>query len=88
MQTALQQLNEAFKTEGIAPLEMRSPLEPMTDLKIQINFCTEAHCFEPIYAKVLNTQDQHPPNIYHLKITAMAQQDRAVIDQWVGQMQS
>jgi class 3 adenylate cyclase len=65
-----------------------STLQPMTDLKLQINFCTEAHCFEPIYAKVLSTADNHPVNIYDLKITAMAEQDREIIDQWVGEMES
>lgn len=57
-------------------------IAPMTDLKIQLDFCTEAHCFGSIYAKVLKATDQHPANIYDLKITAMAEEDRNIIEQW------
>lgn len=69
-------------------VELESALDPMTDLKIMINFCTEAHCFEPIYAKVLKDQHRHTPNIYDLNITAMAHEDRDLIDKWVAAMES
>ncbi len=62
-----------------------SALEPMTDVKLQINFCTEAHCFEPIYGKILNHMATDVPNTYELKITAMTQEDRNLIDKWVGE---
>jgi len=69
-------------------VELASNIDPLTDLKLQINFCTEAHCFAPIYAKVLHARNQQTPNIYDLKITAMAQEDRQVIDRWVNEMES
>lgn len=65
-------------------VEMESVLEPLTDLKIMINFCTEAHCFEPVYAKVLNDRQPDMSNVYNVNITGMAHQDRHVIDKWVA----
>lgn len=69
-------------------VELESAIAPMTDLKIMINFCTEAHCFEPIYAKVIKDQHHHRPNIYELSITSMVYEDRDVIDKWVATMES
>jgi adenylate cyclase len=62
-----------------------SPVDPMTDLKIQVNFCTEAHCFEPIYGKVLRPIEGALRNTYEMKITAMAEEDQELIDKWVGE---
>ncbi len=66
-------------------VEFESVLEPMTDLKIQVNFCTEAHCFEPIYGKILGRMDAALPNTYDLKITAITQEDREIIEKWVDE---
>ena len=63
--------------------ESGSPVAPMSDLKIQVNFCTEAHCFEPIYGKILHLMETASPNTYEMKITAMAEEDREIIDQWI-----
>jgi class 3 adenylate cyclase len=67
-------------------VELESAVAPMSDLKIQISFCSEAHCFDPIYAKVLDNTDPLPPNVYDLKITAMAQVDRDMVNQWVSEL--
>lgn len=69
-------------------LAMGHRLDPMTDLRLQINFCTEAHCFEPIYAKVLKADDEKHPGEYDIKITAMDQNDRDTIDHWIKEMES
>ena len=57
-------------------------LEPLTDVKVQLNFCAEAHCFDPIYAKVLDTQSQPSATINHLRITAIQPADREIITRW------
>lgn len=62
---------------------LASSIDPMTDLKIQINFCTEAHCFEPIYAKVLALKQEGMNATHRIKITAMAQEDRDIMESWV-----
>jgi len=66
-------------------VEFESALEPMTDLKLQLNFCTEAHCFEPIYGKILSRMTAGMPFSYEMKITSMAQEDRDIINKWVGE---
>ena len=63
-------------------VEFESALDPMTDLKIQVNFCTEAHCFEPMYGKILSRMEVELPNTYEMKITAMAKEDRDIIYKW------
>jgi len=58
------------------------PLAPLTDVKIQLNFCTEAHCFGPIYAKAIETCDpEHKPSC-RLRITSIAPEDRDILDGW------
>ena len=65
-------------------VELDSELAPLTDLKLQVNFCVEAHCFEPIYGKILNGPEMNLPNTYEMKITAISQEDLDIIDKWVG----
>lgn len=66
-------------------VEFEAALDPMTDLKVQVNFCTEAHCFEPIYGKILSRMEVETQNTYEMKITAMTQEDRDIIEKWVGE---
>jgi len=62
------------------------PLAPLTDIKIQLDFCTEAHCFGPIYAKAIETCDPaHKPSC-RLRITAIAQPDRDILDGWMADL--
>ena len=62
------------------------PLAPLTDVKIQLDFCTEAHCFSPIYAKAVETCDPaHKPSC-RLRITAIAQEDRDILDGWAADL--
>ena len=60
------------------------PLQPLTDIKVQLNFCVEAHCFNAFYAKVIDTETQGSETINHLRITAMNPDDRKVINQWTA----
>jgi class 3 adenylate cyclase len=69
-------------------VELESALDPMTDLKIMINFCTEVHCFEPVYAKVMKHQNHHMTNTFDLSITAMNHEDFDIIENWVEIMSS
>ncbi len=60
------------------------PLSPLTDVKIQLNFCTEAHCFGPIYAKSIENCDPQYKPYCLMRITAIAQEDRDILDSWVN----
>lgn len=58
--------------------------EPMTDVKLKFDFCTEAHCFEDVYAKVMSVKEtNHEPGAVDLRITSMNQKDREVINRWI-----
>lgn len=69
-------------SDDIWQVAVTPPLQPLTDVKIQLNFCAEAHCFDPIYAKVLETQSQASETINHLRITAIQPTDREIITRW------
>ena len=67
-------------------VRLESAVPPMSDLKLQLGFCIEAHCFDPIYAKVLDDGNPNPTHTYNLKITSMAQKDRDIINRWVSDL--
>ncbi|MCP4603200.1 MAG: adenylate/guanylate cyclase domain-containing protein, partial [Proteobacteria bacterium] len=46
-------LQENFIRASIDP-----PLEPLADIKLIFDFCTDAHCFDDIYAKVISVDRQ------------------------------
>jgi adenylate cyclase len=60
--------------------------EPMTDIKLAFEFCTEAHCFEEIYAKVLPPEDRQKKATHLLRITSIAPKDREVLKRWISEM--
>ncbi|MFO7750890.1 MAG: adenylate/guanylate cyclase domain-containing protein [Desulfobacteraceae bacterium] len=60
-------------------------LDPFTDVKIQFDFCLEAHCFEAIYAKCTECQAGGEKNRCKLRITAMEEKDRAIVKQWMAE---
>lgn len=64
------------------------PLEPLTDLKVQLNFCVEAHCFDAFYAKVLETGKKDLNHNNRLRITSMQPDDRKIINQWTKEVDS
>lgn len=60
-------------------------LEPFTDIKFKLDFCTDAHCFDDMYAKVLSVESDQNKKFNRLKITAMDEKDRHIINQWMEQ---
>jgi adenylate cyclase len=60
--------------------------EPMTDIKLGFDFCTEAHCFEDIYAKVLPPEDHEKTATHLLRITSIAPKDREILKKWISEM--
>jgi class 3 adenylate cyclase len=65
---------------------MDPPLEPMTDIKMVFDFCTEAHCFDDIYAKVLQAEDHGKTTTNQLRITSIASKDRDILKKWISEM--
>lgn len=65
---------------------MTPSLIPLTDVKIQLDFCSEAHCFGPIYAKAIDTCDSKRNSSCRLRITAITQQDRDILDGWAADL--
>lgn len=70
-------LNENLISATIDP-----PFEPLTDIRLIFDFCTNAHCFEEIYAKVLSVEDKDGQRIHVLSITAIDQEDREILNKW------
>lgn len=58
------------------------PLKAQTDLKLQLNFCAELHCFSPIYAKVIEKIERFDQPVFLLRITAMDAKDRQILQEW------
>jgi adenylate cyclase len=72
--------------EPLISASIDSPFEPMTDIKLVFDFCTEAHCFDDIYAKVLPAEGPEKGTTNHLRITSIAQKDRDILRKWISEM--
>ena len=59
---------------------------PRGNVKLQFVFCTEAHCFGDIYAKILSVEEDARAGtcLLDLHITAIPPQDRAILDRWTA----
>ena len=58
-------------------------LEPLTDIKLRFDFCTDAHCFEDIYAKVVSAEERETKHEYQLRITSINKEDRDILGKWI-----
>jgi adenylate cyclase len=61
-------------------------LEPLTDIKLIFDFCTDAHCFEDIYAKILSSEEQKDKIVNLLRITSINQKDRDILKKWISEI--
>jgi hypothetical protein len=69
-------------TEEAMTLSLPHPLPLRSDVKLQLDFCAEAHCFNPVYAKVTSTETKERHTIHHLRITSIDPEDQAILQQW------
>ena len=63
-------------------IELPNALPGQTQLKIQLQFCTEAHCFSDIYATVTETRGGASSQMHRIRITGIDPKDRQIMDQW------
>jgi adenylate cyclase len=66
-------------------IQTATPIETLTDVKLNFDFCLEAHCFDDIYAKCINSEPARDGHHARLHITSMAEKDRERIKEWVAQ---
>lgn len=59
------------------------PIDLYTDIKLNFNFCVEAHCFDDIYAKSTSTQMEQNQFCTKFSITAMGENDKNIIRKWM-----
>lgn len=71
--------------DGSLTADLGRPVKALSDLKIRFNFCVEAHCFEDIYAKVMEPPATGPEARHILEITSISQTDRAILEEWIEQ---
>ncbi|MCP4666007.1 MAG: adenylate/guanylate cyclase domain-containing protein [Deltaproteobacteria bacterium] len=71
--------------ENLIRASIDPPLEPLTDIKLIFDFCMEAHCFDDIYAKVIDLDRQKEKPTHHLSITSISQKDRKVVKKWISE---
>ena len=64
-------------------VRVERPLDRLTDVKLQFNFCTDAHCFDEIYAKVTATEKLKDEIVNRVAITSIDPKDRAVLQKWM-----
>ncbi|MEE4608957.1 MAG: hypothetical protein V2L15_08715, partial [Desulfobacteraceae bacterium] len=72
----------SMNDEGFS-VALDEPLPPQSQVKLRIQFCSDVHCFDDIYANVIQVDGEAPPFVHRLRITAMAQQDRELLDRWL-----
>ncbi|MBW2611569.1 MAG: adenylate/guanylate cyclase domain-containing protein [Deltaproteobacteria bacterium] len=59
------------------------PLRRRTDVKMKFDFCSEAHCFDEIYAKVKSTETSNGNAVSQFIITSINPKDRDILRRWV-----
>ena len=64
-------------------IELPRVLQPQTQLKIQLQFCTAVHCFSAMYGIVIGNQENESKNSHRLHMTSIDSRDRHIMDQWV-----
>ncbi len=69
--------------ENLIIASVRPSLEPLTDIKLIIHFCVDAHCFEDMYAKVVSVSEHKGQRVNHLKITSINPKDRDILKKWM-----
>lgn len=71
---------------GESSLEIDLPvrLDPLTDVKLQLVFCQDVHCFSDIYGKVLAVQAQNGRLRHRLRVTSMVPDDRKLLQKWIA----
>lgn len=63
-----------------------APVPPYTDVKLDLDFCIDAHCFEEIYAKAMEPEPGYDaPGHTRFTITAMGERDQALLATWMKQ---
>jgi class 3 adenylate cyclase len=63
---------------------LNEEIQPLTDIKIQFNFCTDIHCFSDIYAKTTEVTNSVHGAIHTMRITYINQEDRKILADWVA----
>jgi hypothetical protein len=62
------------------------PIAPLTDVKLNFNFCTDAHCFDDIYAKVIEINPEKENTISRFRITSMNPEDKRILNKWIKEV--
>jgi len=74
-----------FMDETQIHIQTTRPVAPLTDVRLNFDFCLEAHCFGDIYAKCTAIEMVRGSHHCELHVTAMEEKDRAVIRQWMAE---
>ena len=61
-----------------------APIPPLSDIKLLMDFCMDAHCFEEIYAKCISNSRENGHHKSLLRFTAMGDNDRKLLDKWMA----
>ncbi len=64
---------------------VKSPLEPLTDIKLMFDFCMDAHCFDDIYAKVVSLEEHDGASVNRLRFTSINGKDREILKRWISE---
>ncbi|MCF8079596.1 MAG: adenylate/guanylate cyclase domain-containing protein [Desulfobacterales bacterium] len=71
-------------TDGRITARIDGPLAAFFEVKINFDFCVDAHCFTDIYAKVAEEgTTQEGKGVYTLHLTAIEPGDRRIFQQWI-----
>jgi len=68
--------------EGVLEVSLPAELDLASNLKLVLDLCAEAHCFEDIYAKVSAVKDGRHGRVHVLHITSISTEDRLMLARW------
>jgi hypothetical protein len=69
--------------QTVLKVVLERALRPQTQLKVQFDFCTEAHCFSPIFASLIDSETIEGRPIQRLRITDIEPTDRDLLTRWI-----
>jgi len=71
-------------TESTSVAAVERPLRELSNVKLKFDFCTDAHCFDEIYAKVTTAEGSAKKDVSRFKITSIHPEDREVLKKWIS----
>jgi class 3 adenylate cyclase len=64
-------------------VRIEGEVKPQDNIKFIFDFCIEAHCFDPVYAKIAFLEPDPAGVVYGVQITSISRKDEEILLRWM-----